>query len=92
MGKKASAYIPMFLEELADCTGIEDIRVALAETLGELVMDEQTIAALLNLYQEEPNPRVKDALYTTLSKVTRRANVTIVPDGSKGSMLRLVRR
>jgi NACHT domain/TIR domain len=92
MGKKASAYISMFLEELADCTGIEDIRVALAETLGELVMDEQTIAALLNLYQEESYPQVKDALYTALSQVTRRANVTIVPNGSNGGLLRLVRR
>jgi hypothetical protein len=92
MGKKGSAFIPLFLENLADCTDIEDIRVALAEAFGELAMDEQAVVAGLYLYQKEPFPRVKDALYTALSKVTRRANVIIVPDRSDGGVLRLVRR
>jgi NACHT domain/TIR domain len=92
IGKQANAYIPAFLAELEDRTVIEDVRVALTEALGELATDEKAVAALMNLYQEELFPRVKDALHTALYKIARRANVTIVPDGPEGSVPRLVRR
>lgn len=91
-GKQANLYIPAFLAGLTDLSALEDVRVALAEALGELATDEQMITVLLKIYQEELLPGVKDAVYTALYKIARRTNVTIVPSEPEGRVLRVVRR
>lgn len=91
-GKQADMYVPLFLTELIDLTTVEEVRIALAEALGILTIDEQIIATLVKLYQEEALLDVKDALYTALYKIARRTNITIVPGASEGHPLRIMRR
>ena len=91
-GRHGSLAVPIFLADLADRTLIEEVRLALAEALGELAGDEQTLETLLALSQDEPSNEVKNALYTALARICRRANVTIVPEGPLGSVLRVMKR
>ncbi len=92
IGKNTGVHIPAFFAELKDRTVDQEVRVALAEALGELATDEEAVRELLEVYEGEDDARVKDALYMALYKVARRANVTVVASGVGGSVLQVVRR
>ena len=88
-GQHANVYIPAFLAELSGYTAVDEVRIALAEASGDLARDEATLAALLAIYQNTQSDKIRDALYTALYKIARRANATIVFEGND---LRVVKR
>ncbi|HEU5382536.1 MAG TPA: hypothetical protein VFV38_44580 [Ktedonobacteraceae bacterium] len=89
-GKRA--FVPAFLETLKDRATPRQVHLALARALTLLAREEEVAYELLSLYQRERNTEVKDALYTALGRVCRRANITIVPEGAQGNRLRVLKR
>src|SRR5581483_1365565 len=87
-----SAFLSPFLTALEKRATLQEVRMALARALGYMARDEETVNRLLALYQGERSEEMRDALYTALYHICRRANVTIVPEGLLGSRLRVVKR
>lgn len=85
-------FVEPFVALVVRPTLMQGVRLAYIDAIGQLAANEQTVMALLALYQEEQAASLRDALYTALYKIARRANVTVIPSGPGGSVLRVVRR